>query len=130
MISKLNWTLKNLHLLVSVLIVVPTAIIYGSPSFLQKQFDIQVNTIDLSNFLKATMCLYLGASMVWILGICKTSYWKRATELNILFMLTLAIGRTISLRIDGVPTSAYVFGIIIEFILGFYSIYQLKTYEL
>ena len=130
MISKMNWTLKNLHLLVSVLIVVPTAIIYGSPSILQKQLDIQVNTIDLSNLLKATMCLYLGASMVWILGIYKTSYWIRATELNILFMLTLAIGRTLSMVIDGVPTSGYVFGIIIEFILGFYSIYQLKKYKI
>ena len=130
MISKMNWTLKNLHLLVSVLIVVPTAIIYGSPSILQKQLDIQVNTIDLSNLLKATMCLYLGASMVWILGIYKTSYWIRATELNILFMLTLAIGRTLSMVIDGVPISGYVFGIIIEFILGFYSIYQLKKYKI
>ena len=128
--NKINWISKNLHLLVSLLIVVPTAIIYGSPSILTKQLDVQINTIDLSNMLKAIMCLYLGISIVWILGIWKTNYWKPATELNILFMLTLAIGRALSMVVDGMPTAGYVFGIIIEFILGFYSIYQLKKYKL
>ena len=125
----MNWTLKNLHLLISLLIVMPTAIIYGSPSILEKQLDIQVNTIDLSNMLKATMGLYLGVSMVWILGIWKKSYWKRATELNVLFMLTLAIGRAYSIVMDGFPTAGFVFGIIAECILGVFSIYQLKKYK-
>ena len=40
--SKTNWILKNLHLLLSLSIVVPTAIIYGSPSILPEYFDIQV----------------------------------------------------------------------------------------
>jgi hypothetical protein len=124
----MNWTLKNLHLLISLLIVMPTAIIYGSPSILEKQLDIQVNTIDLSNMLKATMGLYLGVSMVWILGIWKKSYWKRATELNVLFMLTLAIGRAYSVVMDGFPTAGFVFGIIAECILGVFSIYQLNKY--
>jgi hypothetical protein len=50
--------------------------------------------------LKAIMCLYLGISIVWILGIWKTKYWKTATQLNILFMY-LAIGRMISMLMDG-----------------------------
>ncbi|WP_237275910.1 DUF4345 domain-containing protein [Tenacibaculum ovolyticum] len=125
----MNWFFKNLHLLVSLLIVVPTAIIYGSPSILQKQLDIQINTIDLSNMLKANMCLYLGISLVWLFGIWKPQYWKRATELNILFMLTLATGRGLSMIIDGLPTGGYIFGIIAEFVLGVFSIYQLKKYN-
>ncbi|WP_064967580.1 DUF4345 domain-containing protein [Tenacibaculum ovolyticum] len=125
----MNWFFKNLHLLVSLLIVIPIGIIYGSPSILQKQLDIQVNTIDLSNMLKANMCLYLGISLVWIFGIWKTQYWKRATELNILFMLTLATGRALSMIIDGLPTGGYIFGIIAEFVLGVFSIYQLKKYN-
>jgi len=129
MTDKINWIFRNLHLLISISIVLPTGIIYGSPSILPEQLDIQVNTIDLSNMLKANMCLYLGISFVWILGIWKTKYWKRATELNILFMLTLATGRALSMVIDGLPTVGYIFGIIAEFILGFYSIYQLKKYS-
>ncbi len=125
---KINWILKNLHLIVSLSIVVPTAIIYGSPTILPEYLDIQVNTIDLSNMLKAIMCLYLGISIVWIMGIWKTEYWKIATKLNILFMISLAIGRALSMLMNGLPRGGYIFGIIAEFALGFYSIYQLKKY--
>jgi hypothetical protein len=128
--SKINWILKNLHLIVSLLIVVPTAIIYGSPSILPDYLNIKVNTVDFSNMLKAIMCLYLGISFVWILGIWKTEYWKTATQLNILFMLSLAIGRALSMLMDGFPTGGYIFGIIAEFVLGFYSIFQFKKYNL
>ena len=126
---KINWILKNLHLLISLSIVVPTAIIYGSPSILPKYLNIQVNTVDFSNMLKAIMCLYLGISIVWILGIWKTQYWKIATQLNILFMLSLAIGRVLSMLMDGFPTGGYIFGIIAEFAIGFYSIFQFKKYS-
>lgn len=129
MTDKINWILKNLHLLVSFSIVIPTAIIYGSPSILSEQLNIQVNTIDLSNMLKAIMCLYLGISLIWLLGIWKTEYWKSATQLNILFMLTLATGRVLSMVMDGLPTGGYIFGIIAEFIIGIFSIYQLKKYS-
>jgi len=129
MTDKINWIFKNLHLLISILIVLPTGIIYGSPSILPEQLDIQVNTIDLANMLKANMCLYIGISIIWILGVWKTEYWKRATELNILFMLTLATGRGLSMIMDGFPTVGYIFGIIAEFALGIYSIYQLKKYN-
>ena len=102
--NKANWVWKNLHLLVSIWIVVPTAIIYGSPSILPKQLDIQVNTVDLSNMLKAIMGLYLGMSFVWFLGIRNAKYWKIATQLNILFMLSLGVGRVLSMITDGLPT--------------------------
>jgi hypothetical protein len=130
MTDKINWFFKNLHLLVSISIVVPTAIVYGSPSILTRQLNIQINTIDLSNMLKAIMCLYLGVSLVWFLGIWKTEYWKSATELNILFMLTLAMGRVLSMLTDGLPTGGYIFGVIAEFAIGLFSIYQLKKHTL
>ena len=124
-----NWFLKNSHLLISLVIILPTSIVYGSPFILSKQLNIKVNTIDLSNLLKANMFLYLGISTVWILGISKLSYWKRATELNILFMLSLGIGRAVSMLLDGLPTSGFIFGIIAEFTIGLYSMYQLKKYS-
>ena len=129
MSNKLNWIFKNLHLLISLSIVVPTAIIYGSPSIIPERLDIQVTTIDLANMLKAIMFLYLGISLVWILGIYKTEYWKIATQLNILFMTSSVIGRSLSMLTDGMPTGGYILGIIAEFVLGLYSIYQLKKYN-
>jgi Domain of unknown function (DUF4345) len=57
-------------------------------------------------------------------------YWKIATQLNILFMLSLATGRAMSLITDGLPTNGYLFAIIAEVTLSLFSIYQLKKYEL
>ncbi|GMN09511.1 hypothetical protein MTsPCn9_00330 [Croceitalea sp. MTPC9] len=128
--NNLKWILKNSHLIISLSIVVPTAIIYGSPSVLPEHLDIQVDTIDLSNMLKAFMCLYLGISLIWALGIWKTKYWKSATQLNVLFMLTLATGRGLSMIMDGFPTGGYIFGIIAELLLGLFSLYQLKKYTM
>ncbi|MCL5246234.1 DUF4345 domain-containing protein [Cellulophaga sp. 20_2_10] len=128
--TKINWILKNIHLIVSIVIVVPTAIIYGSPSTLPKHLDIVVNTIDLSNMLRAIMCLYLGISLVWLFGILINTYWKIATQLTVLFMLSLASGRALSMLLDGLPTAGYIFGIIAEFVIGIFSMYQLKKYKL
>ncbi len=125
----INWIFKNLHLLVSAAIVIPTGLIYGSPSILPEHLDIKVQTTDLSNMLKAIMCLYLGISLVWLLGVWKPEYWKKATQLNILFMLTLAFGRAISMVTDGIPTGGYIFGIIAELVIGLFSYYQLKKYS-
>ena len=127
--SKLKWLLKNSHLIISIVIVAPTGIIYGSSSILPNHLDIQVHTIDLANLLKAIMCLYLGVSSVWLLGILKTNYWKTATQLNILFMLTLGTGRAISIIVDGLPTDGYIFGIMAELFLGLYSVFQLRKYN-
>lgn len=129
MINKATRIFKNLHFIVSLLIVIPTAIVYGSPSILPEYLDIQVNTTDLSNMLKAIMCLYLGISFVWILGIWKAEFWKSATQLNILFMLTLGVGRVLSMLTDGLPSGGYIFGVIAEFAIGLFSIYQLKKYS-
>lgn len=127
--DKGNWILRNLHLIVSITIVAPTAIIYGSSSLLPQYLDIQANSTDFSNLLKAIMLLYLGVSAVWLMGIWKKEYWRKATELNILFMLSLGLGRILSMLIDGLPTGGYIFGVIAEISIGLFSIYQLKKYE-
>lgn len=120
--------MKNLHLFVSLLIVVPIALVYGNTSLLEKYFDIQVASTDLSNMLKAVMCLYLGISVFLLLGIFRNGYWKAATQLTIVFTLSLAIGRSISMITDGLPTTGFILAVVIEFAIGFFSIYQLKKY--
>ena len=124
----LRWTFNRLHLIVSVLIVVPTAVIYGfSPSTLLPQhLNISVETIDLSNFLRAIMCFYLGASAIWIMGVIKNEYWKVATQFNFLFMITLGIGRVLSMVLDGMPSDGYIFGVVAELVLAALSYYHLS----
>jgi len=117
----------KIHLVISVMIVVPVAFIYGfNPS---SQFNIFLNTIDEHNFFKAIMGLYLGFSILWILGIFKANYLKIALISNIIFMLGLGIGRLLSLSIDGTPTFGYMFGTFAELFLGLYGLWVLKLHH-
>ena len=113
----------KIHLIISVLIVVPVSFVYGfNPS---SEFDIQLQTIDEHNFFKAIMGLYLGFSALWILGIFKHQYLKIALITNIIFMLGLGFGRVLSLFMDGNPTFGYQFGTFAELFLGFYGVWVL-----
>ena len=112
-------------LIVSVLIVVPVAFVYGIQP--KSQFDIHLNTIDEFNQFKAIMGLYLGFSALWILGIFKPNYLKFALISNIIFMLGLGFGRLISYMLDGTPTFGYQFGVFAELFLGFYGIWILRV---
>ena len=118
---------KNLHLIISILIVVPVALAYGfQPDLL---FDITIKSIDEANIFKAIMGLYLCFSVLWILGILKQNYWYAATIANIIFMLGLALGRVISLIIDGLPSLIFSMGTIGELILAIFGIYQLISHQ-
>jgi hypothetical protein len=119
-----NKTLKNLHLIISSIIVFPGAIIYGFQSDLL--FDAPINTMDQATIFKAVMGLYLGFGSLWITGIFRTKYWKTATISNMLFMLGLGFGRIISLIVDGIPSTIFVLGLFGELILGFYALYTLR----
>ena len=124
---KTTFFLKNLHLIISVFIVVPVAFVYGIipdkalPVFL----DFKVETTDLNNVFRAIMGLYLAFSCLWIIGIFKSNYWYAATLSNMLFMLGLACGRIVSLLVDGIPSLVFLVGTIGELILVFYGFRQL-----
>jgi len=110
---------ENISLIFSVFIAVPIAFIYGfKPNLL---FDIQLQTIDEHNVFRANMGLYLGFSLLWILGIFKSNLWHMAIVSNFIFMLGLAFGRTMSMISDGIPSMIFVLGILGEVILGLYS---------
>ena len=116
--------INKIHLIISVLIVVPVSLVYGfSPD---SQFDIHLNTIDEHNFFKAIMGLYLGFSMLWVLGIFKANYLKLALISHMIFMLGLGLGRLLSIITDGIPTLWYVFGTFGELFLGVYGIWILR----
>jgi hypothetical protein len=115
----------KIHLIISVLIVVPVSIVYAFEP--QSQFDISLNTIDEHNFFKAIMGLYLGFSILWILGVFKLRYLKIALISNMIFMLGLGAGRLLSLFLDGTPTFGYQFGTFAELFLGFYGLWVLTN---
>ncbi len=118
-------TQKKLHLLISTAIVISAAFVYGfNPNLV---LNVNTNTIDEANILKAIMGLYLAFASLWILGIINQNHWKTATISNMLFMLGLGFGRIISIFIDGIPSIIFGFGTFGELVLGFYALFQLKS---
>jgi hypothetical protein len=122
-ITKKEVVLK-IHLIISVFIVGAVAFVYGFEP--QSQFEIHLKTIDEHNFFKAIMGLYLGFSILWILGILKNSYLQTALITNIIFMLGLTFGRVLSLLLDGIPTFGFLFGTFAELFLGCYGLWVLS----
>jgi hypothetical protein len=124
--TKQDFVIK-IHLIISILIVVPVSVVYGFQP--ESQFDIHLDTIDEFNQFKAIMCLYLCFSALWILGFFKTNYLKLALVANMVFMLGLGSGRLLSLLLDGIPTFGYVFGTFAELFLGIYGVWILKRFD-
>ncbi len=122
-----NQIITKIHLIISVLIVVPVAFVYGfNPGFI---FDIHLNTLDEHSAFKAIMGLYLACSFIWILGILKSNYYKTALLTNLMFMLGLGFGRLLSWFIDGTPSFGYQLGTFGELILGFYGLWVLVNFS-
>jgi len=122
---------KNLHLAISVLLIVPVALVYGllPDQILPGLFDFTIGTTDLSNIFRAMMGLYLGMAAFWIMGIIKPQIWVAATMANIFFMGGLAIGRIVSLLLDGTPGVYFLLGLFVELLLTVWGIKNLKKYS-
>ena len=117
--------ITKLHLVISVLIVIPVAVIYG---FYPELFDLSAQTPNDHNFHKAVMGVYVGFSVFWMFGIAKNAYLKLAVITHIVFMIGLGFGRAISMCIDGAPTWIYIFGMFAELGIGAYGMWVLRRF--
>ncbi|SDR73304.1 protein of unknown function [Formosa sp. Hel1_31_208] len=116
--------ITKIHLIISVAVVIPVAIMYAfSPDTL---FELIPKTTDEHNFYKAIMGLNLGFSVLWLMGIYNAKYLQPALLSNVIFMLGLGLGRVLSICIDGMPTYGYVYGTFAELFLGAYGLWVLK----
>jgi len=128
---KQTWLMaKNLHLIISVVVIMPVALAYGAlPNIvLPELLNFSVTATDLSNIFRAMMGLYIAMAAVWVTGIFTPKYWLAATIANIVFMGGLAMGRIISLVIDGVPSFYLTGGLVIELALMAWGILNMKKY--
>ncbi|MDT0557996.1 DUF4345 domain-containing protein [Ichthyenterobacterium sp. W332] len=126
MVSKNRNILTKIHLIISVLVVIPASIIYGF--YPESILEISPDSVNERNFHKAIMGLYLGFSLLWLLGVFKIYFIKAALISNIVFMLGLGFGRLISVLLDGTPSFLYSLGTIGELLLGFYGVWVCNQY--
>jgi len=119
-------------LIISTIILTIVSLTYGlSPNnILPKFFDFQVESIDLKQTFRATMGLYLGMVALSVIGIFKPRHWRTATISTVFFMSGLALGRIISLVLDGIPSIYFSIGLALELTLAFWGIINLNKYKL
>ncbi|WP_396152575.1 DUF4345 domain-containing protein [Flavobacterium sp.] len=122
---------KNIHLIISVMVVIPAALFYGlNPNItLSILFDFDVHSTDLKSVFRAIMGLYLAFSGFWILGIFNSNFWKASTLSNGVFMSGIAIGRIVGLMLDGKASDMFFFGFFGEAVLGLFAFYQYNKYR-
>lgn len=125
------FSFRNLHLIISVLVLIPVSLVYGlhPDNFWTEIIGLTVTNIDLINIFKAIMGLYLGFALLFLLGILISSLWYIASLSNIVFMGGLGLGRTISLITDGVPSQFYLIGGFLELLLAVLGIVIYRKYR-
>ena len=96
---------RQVFLFIIAIGLLPIALSYGlipqkSMSYL---YDISISDINSVHIFRAVMCLYLALALFWIIGAFKVQVRQAALYSLIVFMLGLAVGRILSLIIDGMP---------------------------
>jgi len=94
------------YLLLIVFLIVPIALNYGlAPArSLPEVLDISVSGTDQIHVFRALMCLYLGAAVFWAIAAFTPAWQRTAVIWGVFFAFSLAIGRLISLAVDGQPS--------------------------
>ena len=88
-------------------------------------YDIEVNSVNLSNIFRAIMGLYIALSMFWVVGAFKKSLRLAALWSMTVFMTGIALGRILSIIIDGFPYPIFLFYTVIEIfsaLMGYFLI--------
>jgi uncharacterized protein DUF4345 len=95
--------LMRAYLLLVALLLVPIALSYGvaPATVLPKFLEITVSGTDQIQIFRALMCLYLAASTFWAIAAFKPAWQRAAVVWAIFFSFSLAIGRMVSLMVDG-----------------------------
>ncbi len=121
---------KNLHLVLSGIIVILAGLVYGGyPAVLMPMIlDFEVNALELKNMLRAIMGIYMGIGAFWLIGAFRTKFWYGATLSNVLFMGGISLGRIISTLFDGVSI-LFTPALILELLFFGWGLYNLKTHK-
>jgi hypothetical protein len=100
--SKTEWW-SRAYLLLCAALLLPIALSYGiAPAEVLPRFlNIKVEGNDQTQIFRALMCLYIAASGFWAVAAFKPDWQRAAVVWAVLFSLSLAAGRIISLVVDG-----------------------------
>jgi hypothetical protein len=119
---------KQIYLLASAGVIAAVALAYGlaPAASMPYLFGIPVPTPNGTHVFRAMAGLYLATAALWVAGAVRPSLWRTAVVSEVVFMLGLAMGRIVSIAVDGVPHWLFVAGAIVEVVLGLVGILLLR----
>jgi len=120
--------MMKLFLLVASGILVPVALSYGvDPAVILPKFmNITVEGVDETHIFRALMCLYLGMSTFCVMAAFTPSWRHVAVIWAVFFAFSLAIGRILSIVVDGVPSRILLLYLIVELAIGIWGLLVLS----
>ena len=119
---------QKAYLWVSAIGLIPVALSYGVVPELSMNwlFGITVELPNEAHIFRGVMGLYLALVTLWILGATNERYERAAILSEIFFMSGLAVGRLLSVLVDGWPHWLLASYIVVEAILAVAGIILLK----
>ena len=120
--------MMKLFLLVAGVFLFPVALSYGvdPAATLPKFMNITVEGTDQTHIFRALMGLYLGMVTFCIIA-AFTPEWRHVAVIwAVFFAYSLAIGRIISLIVDGKPSGMLLFFLAVELVVGTVGLVLLK----
>jgi hypothetical protein len=113
--------MMKLFLLVAGVFLIPVALSYGvdpAATLLKLGMNVTVEGTDQTHIFRALMGLYLGMVTFCIIA-AFTPEWRRVAVIwAVFFAYSLAIGRILSLIVDGMPSRILLFYLAVELAVG------------
>ena len=112
-------TKESLFLLIAAVGLTPVALSYGlaPATTVPMLYGVEIESINLTHIFRAVMGLYLAMVVFWIFGATRESLRFPALCSVVVFMGGLAVGRLLSLFVDGIPGVFLVIYLLLE--IGF-----------
>ena len=112
-------TKESIFLFAAAIGLTPVALSYGlAPSTtVPMLYGMEVDSINVAHVFRAIMGLYLAMVVFWILGATREFLRFPALCSVLVFMGGLALGRLLSLGLDGIPGAPFVAYLLLE--IGF-----------
>lgn len=122
---------ENTFLLVAAAGLTPIALSYGlqPSSSLHWLFGIDAAPTNVSHIFRAVMGLYLCLVLFWLLGAFTKKYHLPALYSLVVFMFGLALGRLLSLVVDGLPHWLLIVYMLLELGFGIVGLMMIKKAE-
>jgi Domain of unknown function (DUF4345) len=119
--------MMKLFLLVAGVFLIPVALSYGvdPAATLPMSMNVTVEGTDETHIFRALMGLYLGMVAFCIIAAFTPAWQHVAVIWAVFFAYSLAIGRIISLSVDGIPSPMLLFYLAVELVVGSWGLFVL-----